>query len=553
MKGAAMSMNAWERRDFLKTLLAGMPLLAWDWSAFPRGDRERQTPPGIYDAVVIGAGLGGLSAAAAFARQGFKVIVLEQHSVPGGYASAFTRSGGFTFDVSLHSTTVGLRDGVPNLVYGFPEIQDIAFVPHKPLYRAIYPDYDIRVPHRDVAGYIKTLKSIFPDEAAAIDGIFADMKGLSDEVANLSNAGGQVDMASFPKNFPFLFKNFNRTWGAVLDDRVKNVKLKAVISGLWGYFGLPPSKLSPFYYAMPLMGYLEGGGYYPIGTSQRISDALVGIVRMNGGEVKLSARVEKILTSDHAAYGVRTSDGAEYRGRAVISNANAIDTFTRMMDERDVLKGTLERMDKFSVSYSTLLVWLGLKRDLVGKVGLKDSEIFYYPDYDIEAEYEAALSGGLPADPGFGLTIYDNIDPSCSPKGKNTLNIIAPQGYDYWKTYETDYLSGNKAAYTKEKTRLADILIDKVEKTLLPGLRKAIEVMEVATPLTNLRFTGNPRGAIYGWNQTVDNSGNRRFPQKTPIKNLYLSGAWTFPGHGYGACIPSGLSCFAAVMRDWKS
>ncbi len=111
-----MSPNAWERRDFLKTLLAGMPLVAWDWSIFPRGDRQGQAPPGTYDAVVIGAGLGGLSAAAAFARQGFKVLVLEQHSVPGGYASAFTRPGGFTFDVSLHSTTVGLRNGVPNLI-----------------------------------------------------------------------------------------------------------------------------------------------------------------------------------------------------------------------------------------------------------------------------------------------------------------------------------------------------------------------------------------------------------------------------------------------------
>ena len=127
------------------------------------------------------------------------------------------------------------------------------------------------------------------------------------------------------------------------------------------------------------------------------------------------------------------------------------------------------------------------------------------------------------------------------------------QGYDYWKKFETDYFYGNKDAYNKEKMRLADILIDKVEKMFLPGLRKAIEVLEVATPLTNLRFTSNPRGAIYGWDQTVDNSGQRRFPQKTPIKNLYLSGAWTFPGHGYGACVPSGLACFGQVMADWKS
>ncbi|MGZ5515424.1 MAG: phytoene desaturase family protein, partial [Candidatus Aminicenantales bacterium] len=445
----------------------------------------------------------------------------------------------------------GLRDGIPNLIYGFPEIKDVIFAPHKPLYRAIYPDYDLRVPDRDIAGYLKILKTHFPDEAAGIDGIFADMKGLAGDVGRTSS-GEPIDMASFPQKFPFLFKNFNRTWGAMIDDRIKDPKLKAVISGLWGYFGLPPSKLSPFYYAMPVMGYLEGGGYYPAGTSQKISSALAGIIKTNGGQVKLNTRVEKILTRDHAAYGVRTADGSEFRGRAVISNANAIDTFNRMMDEKEFLSDTLARMDKLSVSFSSLLVWLGLKTDLVRKVGIKDSEIFYNTGYDLEADYNAALAGGLPADTGFSLTIYDNVSPGCSPKGKNTLNIMATQGYDYWKKYETDYFYGAKDAYNKEKMRLADILIDQVEKTLLPGLRKAIEVKEIATPLTNLRFTSNPRGAIYGWDQTVDNSGQRRFPQKTPIKNLYLSGAWTFPGHGYGACVPSGLACFAEVMKDWK-
>ena len=547
-----MSPDGWERRDFLKALMAGGPFAAWDWDAFPRGDPKAQAPSGTYDAIVIGAGLGGLSAAAAFARQGFKVVVLEQHSVPGGYASAFTRPGGFTFDVSLHSTTVGLRNGIANVIQGFPEIQDVVFAPHRPLYRAVFPDHDIRVPHMDVPGYIAILKQNFPGDAAAIEGVFADMKGLADDVSRLSSAGGQVDMSSFPAKFPFLFKNSNRAWGAMLDERVKSPKLKAVISGLWGYFGLPPSRLSPFYYAMPLMGYLAGGGYYPAGTSQKISDALAGLIRRHGGDVRLGTRVEKILTRDHAAYGVRTSGGEEFRSRAVISNASAIDTLTRMLDEGEYLKDTVARMDTLSVSFSTLLVWLGLKTDLVRKVGIKDSEIFYFPDYDLEAAYEGALAGGLPADPFFGLTLYDNVSPGCSPPGKNTVNIIAMQGYDYWKKYENDYFSGNKAAYDREKLRLADILINQVEKKFLPGLRGAIEVKEVATPLTNLRYTLNPRGAIYGWNQTVDNSGQRRFPQKTPIRNLYLAGAWTFPGHGYSACIPSGLACFSQVVSDWK-
>ena len=136
------------RRDFLKTLLAGVPVMALDWDAFPRGPSAPPTGDS-YDAVIIGAGLGGLSCAAAFARQGFRPLVLEQHSVPGGYATTFKRPGGFVFDVSLHSTGAGERAGVYNLIDGFPEITDVDFVPLPYLYRAVFPGYDIRVPQRD--------------------------------------------------------------------------------------------------------------------------------------------------------------------------------------------------------------------------------------------------------------------------------------------------------------------------------------------------------------------------------------------------------------------
>jgi len=545
-----MSKITLERREFLKSFLAGIPLMAWDWNVFPRGDQEK-SESGSYDAIIIGAGLGGLSCAAAFARQGFKPLVLEQKYIPGGYATSFQRPGGFTFDVSLHSTTVGLRNGIPNLISGFPEIQDITFVPHKTLYRIIYPEHDIRVPPKDVPGYIKILRNHFPEEKEGIKGLFADMKGLTEDLNKYQNSGGQVDMSTFPQEFPFLFKNFNRTWGAMVDDRIKNPKLKTIVSSLWGYFGLPPSKLSTFYYAMPLLGYLEEGGYYPIGTSQKISNAFAGLIKNKGGEIKCNTRVTKILTKDHAAYGVRTMDGKEYWGKFVISNANSVDTFTKMLDEKEHLESYLKRMDSFSVSISTFQIWLGLKKDLFREVGIKDTEIFYNTGYDIEADYKALIECDM-TDPGFGLTLYDNLYKGYSPEGKNTLNIISPQGYDHWEMFEADYFQGKKDAYNKEKQRITDILIDKAEETLLPGLRDAIEVKVAATPLTNVRFTSNYRGAIYGWDQILDNSGNRRVDHRTPIKNLYLSGAWTFPGGGYGACIPSGLICFSKVMEDLK-
>ena len=539
------------RRDFLKAMLAGIPALALDWDSFPRGDQSAAAQD-QWDAVIIGAGLGGLSCAAAFARQGFKPLVLEQHLIPGGYATTFKRPGGFEFDVSLHSTSAGERDGIHNLIPGFPEIKDVDFVPHKVLYRAILPDYDIRVPHRDVDGYIKILTGYFPEEKEGIQNLFQAMQGLLSDVTKYSGAGGQVDMSTFPHDFPYLFKSVTSTWGQFQDAYIKDSKLKTIVSSLWGYFGLPPSKLASIYYALPVMGYLAEGGYYPVGKSQKISSALAKFIEERGGKVLLRERVDSILVKDHAAYGVKTADGKEYTGRVVVSNANAYDTFHKMMDEKEFLKNFLARMDGFSVSLSSFQIFLGLKKDLVGEVGIADTEIFYEPGYDDDEGYRAALNAEVEKQ-GFGLTLYDNLYPGFSPQGKNTINIIVLQGYEPWKKYEADYFAGKKDAYRAEKERMADILIKKAEETLLPGLSKAIEVKEIGTPLTNVRYTSNYRGAIYGWDQTLDNSMPRRLPHRTPIKNLYLSGAWTQPGAGYGAVIPSGLECFGEIMRDWQS
>jgi all-trans-retinol 13,14-reductase len=542
------------RRDFLASIMAGIPVVALDWTSFPRG---RQAPAGrgdndnAYDAVIIGAGLGGLGCGAAFARQGFRALVIEKHTKPGGYATTFRRPGGFVFDASLHSTTVGERGGVRDLIPDFPEIKGIEFVPHKILYRAMYPDYDIRVPGRDVDGYVRLLADKFPDEKEGIEELVGDMKGLALDIRKFSAAGGRVDMTRFAQDFAFLVKAAGKPWAAMVDARLKDPKLKAVVSALWGYYGLPPSRVSSYYYALPTIGYLQEGGYYPIGKSQKISDSFAKYIEDHGGRVMLGTPVEKILVKDGAAVGVRTADGREFTGRAVVSNANAPDTFGKMLDDHGPVESALARMAKLSISLSSFQVFLGLKTDLIGKLGLEDTEIFYNTGYDIEKDYRESVSGDF-GNPGFGATLYDNLYKGYSPEGKNTVTLMTLQGFEPWREFEADYFAGRKDAYNAKKNKMADILIDQAEKVLLPGLRGAIEVRDAATPLTNLRYTANTRGAIYGWDQTVDDSGPSRFPQRTPIRGLFLAGAWTVPGGGYGAVIPSGLQAFAEVMKDWQ-
>jgi len=544
-----MSGKGMDRREFITSLVGGLSLAALDWSSFPRG-AGADTGDDSFDAVIIGSGLGGLSCAAAFARQGFKPLVIEQHSKPGGYATSFKRPGGFEFDVSLHSTTVGERDGLHNLIPGFPEIKDVEFHPHPSLYRAVFPEHDIRLPQRNVEGYVAVLAESFPGELEAIEALVRDMKGVGEDISKLSQAQGQADMSRFPMDFPYLFKSATQTWGQMVDARISDPKLKAIVSSLWGYYGLPPSKLAAFYYAMPTAGYLEEGGFYPRGRSQKISDAMVEFIEGKGGKVLLKTRVEEILLDGDTARGVKTADGREFAGKVVVSNACAHDTFRKMVGSEEFLKEYLDKLAGYSVSISCFQLFIGLKEDLVGKLGLTDSEIFVYGDYDMDAAYEAALKADMD-NTWYGLTLYDNIYEGYSPKGKNTINVILLQGYDHWEKYEADYFAGEKAEYRREKERIADIVLKRVEETFLPGLSDAIEVMEIGTPLTNLRYTSNYRGAMYGFDQTLDNSGMRRVPHGTPVKNLYLSGAWTRPGHGYGGVIYSGLECFGEIMQSW--
>ncbi len=539
-----------DRREFMASILGGLALFPLDWNSHPTA-KASPASEDQWDAIVIGSGLGGLSCAACFARQGFRALVLEQHDRAGGYATSFERPGGFEFDVSLHSTSVGERNGVRNLIDGFPEITDIEFLPHPNLYRTIFPDYDIRVPQKDVKAFIDILGGYFPDEREGIDRLFGDMTGVAADIARYTRASGKVDMNRFPADFPNLYKSVSSTWGQMVSTRVMNPKLQAIVSSLWGYYGLPPSKLAAFYYAMPTIGYLTEGGYYPRGRSQNISNAFVQFIENHGGKVMLKNRVDKILVKDGAACGVVTADGYEWKGKVVISNASVHSTFRKMLAQEEYLKEYLAGLDRYSISLSSFQIFLGLGQDLIGKIGIHDSEIFVSPGYDPDAEYKAALNADV-ENGGFGVTLYDNIYNSYSPAGKNTLNLMVLQGYGHWEKYEADYFKGNKTAYRREKDRMADILISKAEKKLLPGLSKAIAVKEIGTPLTNVRYTSNYRGAIYGWDQTLDNSATRRVAHTTPIKNLYLSGAWTRPGHGYGGVLASGPECFGEIMKAWK-
>ena len=149
---------------------------------------------------------------------------------------------------------------------------------------------------------------------------------------------------------------------------------------------------------------------------------------------------------------------------------------------------------------------------------------------------------------GLSVTIYDNLYKGYSLPGTSTLTVMALCGYEPWKKFESDYFAGRKNVYTREKERLARILIKKTESRLIPNLTSMIEVMDAATPLTNVSYTGNYHGAIYGY----DRQGARMnlLDVRTPVKGLYLASAWSHGG-GYTPAMMAGRHAVQAFMEDW--
>ena len=340
----------------------------------------------------------------------------------------------------------------------------------------------------------------------------------------------------------------NKTLADLISDHVKEPELQHVLSSLWGYFGLPPSKLSGFYYANATGGYLEKGSYYIKNRSQNLSDALAEVIEDGGGQILYDTLVEKILADNGSVQGVALSDGKTLPAKAVVSNASALTTFKEMVPAGAVPADYLQKLEGYKPSISSFIVWLGLNRD-IGNI-IKAFSTHVSSGRGPEADYQACLQGDI-ENAGFSVCVYDNIFKGYSAKGTSSLQLLVLSGYEPWRRFEADYQAGNKTEYRKEKERWTEVLIKRVEATLIPGLSAMIDVKDAATPLTNRQYTGNPEGAIYGFEQSMENTFMNRISNRTPVKGLYLASAWGNPGGRCGGVFRGGQSAFLEVMEDW--
>ena len=496
--------------------------------------------------VVIGAGLGGLCCAAHLARAGFPVTVVEQHSVPGGYASSFTR-GRFNFEVSLHATSLADHAAGGQLEsLGIRERIELVELPA--LYRLKTADLDITVPEKDPDEFIKRLTQHFPAEKEGITEFIHDLVKLAEVVHNLERYRHSVFKLLMSLPYLTLWRIRNKTLARWLDSYTQDPGAREVLAALWGYFGLPPSRLSAFYFAVGTGGFLRDGAYYIRPRSQSLSTVLAEVIQEAGGKIQYGTAVEKIHIRNGAVEGISLTHGTQLPAQVVVSNANALDTFNRMLPAGTVSTEYKNKLAEYRPSISSFIVWLGLNRDITDLV--ENYNNHFSSGRGPEADYQSCLEGDVEHG-SFIVMLYDKLYKGYSRPGASTVQILFLSGFEPWRRFEEDYRAGHKQAYDEQKNRWAEVLIRRAEQNIVPGLSSMIEVREAATPLTNWRFTRNLQGAIYGFEQATNNTFYKRIQNRTPVNGLYLASAWGNPGAGYSAVLAAGQMAYQDIVSDW--
>jgi all-trans-retinol 13,14-reductase len=494
---------------------------------------EPRVLEGSWDAIVVGAGLGGLSAAASLARSGLRVAVLEQHTVAGGYAHRFLRKAResgrvYDFDVALHMTGdlgpdrwLGRRLGELGVSRRF-RVRTF-----EDAYRTRGPAHDLRVP-TNVDAYEALLRRTFPAEIRGIAELFALFRDADLGASGFAEVGAGARAL------------MGRTVAEVVAAHVRDERFLVVFATLWPYLGTPPDRLCAMTFGQMWTSYHLGGCCYVEGGGQALSDAFVDVILEAGGIVRLGCAVERIVTHAGRVVGVETTRHGSVRAPVVVSNANGPATFDQLLDEPALATKDRWTMNEMPLSASAHETYLGIEGDATS-LGLRDRLLFEARSYDIASEWAAVSRGDLPSQ-GFAIANHNLSEPERAPRGCSILNVIALANGRLWNDLED-------TEYGRRKLEVEQHLVGAVARHI-PDLRERIEICETGTPHTMTRYSWNKDGAIYGIAATPDSHSYKRPRPRTQVPGLYLAGAWTFPAGGFVGAMISGLNTADLVRQD---
>jgi prolycopene isomerase len=485
-----------------------------------------------YSVVVAGAGNAGLTASLRLAMSGRKVLLIEQHNIPGGCATSFRR-GRFEFEASLHELSdLGPAENPGELRKLFDEFGvKINWYKVHDCFRAVgrYSDgtpMDVTLP-AGVNAFINRMEEYVPGSRPCMEDFFA----LTREIERASEYSGKADPALMAQDFP----NFLRTAGypaeKVFDALKFPRKVKDIMSSYWSYLGVDLGRLSFTHYASMIHMYVDKGAYIPSMTSHEISLALLERFRELGGEAWFNCRAEEFLFDGDRCCGVRTTCGDVYADY-VLANINPHLVNGKMVPKELVPEREKKLTAARTFSVRPLVVYFALNKSH-RELGIEDYSIFIQPGDSVKAY--RSLDNFETNDLNIFLC-YNVVNSEFSPEGTCVVSFTSMFNIDRWANVEPE-------DYFKVKSKFAAKAVVQLKECTGIDISDCIEEMCVATPWTFARYLGTPEGCVYGYE--LDNwdsilARRRMIGSDYPIKGLKTIGAAGPNGDGYSPNYESG-------------
>ncbi|WP_051335952.1 phytoene desaturase family protein [Aquimarina latercula] len=504
-----------------------------------------------YDTIIIGSGAGGLSSAICLARSGQKVLVLEQHDVPGGWCHSFYLKG-YRYTPGVHY--VGLLnkgESTSTLYEGLGIANDISFFRMNPdAYEHCWiGDKRIDMP----AGYEnikKTLSKKFPEEE----------KGISSYLKLVSDVCYELQLIPKVKGFwahltiPFRTKNMGKysvfSLRKVIKKHIKSPLLRAVLNIQIGDHGLPPGQASfPLHAAV--MGHYSSGGYYPIGGGGALVKAMTKALKKHQGEIRTSQKVKQILLEGNKkkkAIGVQLENGEQIFAKRIISNADPGKTFIDLIGREHISKKLNKRLNKTKYSCTSLMLFLTVDMDM-RKAGLDSGNIWMMAHEDLDTIFEETQKINiLEGDtfPGMFISCTTLKDPISFDGRYHTIEAITYINHESFNQFKNED-SRRSEAYLDFKDQLMSKMIKTLE-AVIPGIKSNIVQKELGTPITNEYYINSTNGCVYGTEKSFWQIGPFAYKAKSEIENLYLCGASVL-SHGVAGAGYSGVETAAKILK----